>query len=58
VKSVLAPYFCTQCAAAHVQLLDLSRPVSLDTKVPCPSCGNPMQFDDLPDIYLSFREVA
>jgi ABC-type transporter Mla MlaB component len=56
VRSVYAPYFCPSCNAEHVELVDLAQaqPRIVDS-VACPTCGAAMEFDDLPDKYLSFH---
>lgn len=57
VLSVYAPYYCQKCDAAHAKLVDLgtlgSRPV--EEQSPCPTCGQAMDFDDIPESYLSFH---
>jgi ABC-type transporter Mla MlaB component len=56
VRSVLAPYHCDNCDEDHnVQIP--AEPASVATLTephPCPKCGSPMEFDDLPDNFLSF----
>jgi|SRR3954451_4237528 hypothetical protein len=63
VRSVYAPYFCPVCNAEHAQLVTLvsadptspaPRPRIVES-IPCPTCAAPMEFDDLPDRYLSFQ---
>jgi hypothetical protein len=58
VRSAFAPYFCTRCNAEHAELISLAtqgaRP-RLAESLPCPTCGGAMEFDDLPDRYLSFQ---
>jgi anti-anti-sigma regulatory factor len=57
IKSVYAPYYCAECDEPHARLIDLSAPLpDLDAPFACPSCGTDMEFDDLPDSYLSFHE--
>jgi len=56
ITSIFAPYFCTTCDKDHTRLLDLREPLpNLDEPWPCPVCKEPMEFDDLPDAYLSFH---
>jgi len=56
VRSIYAPYFCTSCNREHAELVELSQNVSLADSLPCPKCGATMEFDDLPDQFLSFHE--
>lgn len=59
VRSFIAPYFCEACNKETEQQVELpeggERPAVPDT-VPCPSCGEDAEFDDLPAIYLAFLE--
>lgn len=56
VRSVYAPYFCVNCNEEHHRLItvDESAPTQLSLPFPCPKCGASMEFDDLPDHFLSF----
>jgi anti-anti-sigma regulatory factor len=58
VRSVYAPYFCPQCNEEHQRLItaDDSAPAQLSSDFPCPTCGSQLEFDDLPDHFLSFLE--
>ncbi len=57
VQSVLAPYFCDACENEITQLVEVgntdARPEIAET-LPCPNCGEDMEFDDLADSYLGF----
>jgi eukaryotic-like serine/threonine-protein kinase len=58
VRSVLAPYYCPECDHNHLHLVDVSAPTAkIEATLPCPSCGADMEFDELPDSYLSFRQM-
>ncbi len=59
VRSVYAPYFCTSCDQERTRLIDLasSGEVHLDESMPCPTCGSDMEFDDLPERFLSFAGI-
>lgn len=55
VRSIMAPYFCSQCDDEHLKYVELNGPIELEESTPCPGCGGEMEFDDLPEAYLSFR---
>jgi anti-anti-sigma regulatory factor len=59
VRSFYAPYVCDKCGHEEEKLLDVQSqfPGGKPGKVPdftCEQCGEPMEFDDLPERYLSF----
>ena len=63
IRSFYAPYVCDACGREEEQLIDVpsqagaaGRP-SLPTFA-CPDCGATMEFDDLPERYLSFLAEA
>ena len=58
VRSVFAPYYCSACHVEHLLLIELpkERAVELDEGPPCPECGANMEFEDIPETYLQFRE--
>ncbi len=59
VTSVYSPYFCESCEAEHTRLLTLAPGKKPDLNEPfnCPTCQSLMEFDDLPETYLSFMDV-
>jgi hypothetical protein len=66
VRSFYAPYICESCNHEEEKLLDVQsqfpsgQPGALG-RVPnfsCESCSEPMEFDDLPERYLSFLTEA
>jgi hypothetical protein len=59
VRSFYAPYICESCNLEEEKLLDVETdfPNRQTERVPehaCAKCGEPMEFDDLPERYLSF----
>lgn len=62
VASILAPFLCPECETASERLLELGAGVDVNAKIaeplPCPSCGTPMMFDDVPSVYFSFLDNA
>jgi anti-anti-sigma regulatory factor len=58
VTSAYAPYLCPSCKTEHSRLIDLAggAPANFEEPIPCPSCGDAMEFDDLPEAYFSFRD--
>jgi len=59
VRSFYAPYVCESCGAEDEKLLDVQSqfPGGNLSNVPefqCEKCGMSMEFDDLPERYLSF----
>jgi hypothetical protein len=59
VRSFFAPYVCERCNYEEEKLLDVQSqfPQKEARRVPefkCDKCGLPMEFDDLPERYLSF----
>lgn len=59
VRSFYAPYVCENCGHEDEKLLDVASQFPNGTvgSVPefkCEKCGMPMEFDDLPERYLSF----
>jgi len=58
VRSFYAPYVCDQCGNEDEKLLDVQNQFPTGPgKVPefsCEQCGAVMEFDDLPERYLSF----
>ena len=59
IRSFLAPYACDACGHDEDLLVEVvpGRRVELPTPR-CASCGEVMQFDDLPERYLSFLAQA
>jgi hypothetical protein len=57
VRSVLAPYFCPACEREHAELIDLTvESARVQTKLPCPQCGERMEFEDIAETYLAFMK--
>lgn len=58
VRSVYAPYYCMRCDGSHQRLIitDETAAEQLRVPFPCPTCGVPMELDDLPDHFLSFMK--
>jgi DNA-directed RNA polymerase subunit RPC12/RpoP len=59
VRSFFAPYVCESCGHEEEKLLDVQSqfPTGNAHSVPdyqCEHCGAQMEFDDLPERYLSF----
>jgi hypothetical protein len=58
VRSFYAPYICENCGHEEDKLLDVqSQFPGGKFRAPefgCDQCGSPMEFDDLPERYLSF----
>ena len=59
VRSYYAPYICESCGHEDEKLIDVQSqfPNGPTDNVPefsCEKCGEPMEFDDLPERYLSF----
>ncbi len=57
VRSVLAPFTCEACFTEHLELMpaDAALAGRLEQPLPCPKCGQQMQFDDLPEHFLAFQ---
>jgi hypothetical protein len=57
VVSIFAPYHCPSCDEDHDKLIDLAgnNEPELEGAVPCPKCGEGMEFDELPESYLAFN---
>src|SRR5262249_36086861 len=53
VTSVFAPYFCDSCNKDHMRLLEVAPGIKEKILEPvmCPTCSNPMEFDDLLDSF-------
>jgi hypothetical protein len=56
VVSVMAPYLCPECDKTANRALDVSKPIDpqVNERMPCPSCGADMEFDELPSQYFGF----
>jgi anti-anti-sigma regulatory factor len=60
VRSVYAPYYCSACHVERLLLIEFPQEqsaVELDEGPPCPACGTEMEFEDIPETYLQFREA-
>jgi hypothetical protein len=56
VTSLMVPYYCEACGNSAEKLLVIepgTDPVIAE-EAECPSCGEVMEFDDLPESYLAF----
>lgn len=62
IRSFYAPYVCDACGREEEQLIDVpSQGPSARPSLPtfaCPDCQAAMEFDDLPERYLSFLAEA
>ncbi|MCC6812068.1 MAG: hypothetical protein IT381_31895 [Deltaproteobacteria bacterium] len=58
VHSVFAPYICPSCDTEEAKLVDFKANPTPDLEAPvaCPNCKETMEFDDLPESYLAFRQ--
>jgi hypothetical protein len=57
IRSFYAPYVCERCGQEEEKLVDVPSPTSGRHELPsfgCSQCGSAMEFDDLPERYLSF----
>lgn len=64
IRSFYAPYVCEACGREAEQLIDVPTQVAPRGErlalpsFACPDCQAPMEFDDLPERYLSFLAEA
>ena len=60
IRSFYAPYVCDACGREEEQLIDVSTQAGGPAlpSFACPACQAPMEFDDLPERYLSFLAEA
>jgi hypothetical protein len=58
IQSIFAPYICPSCDAEESKLIDLraTPKPDLNAAVQCANCKETMEFDDLPESYLAFRQ--
>ena len=55
IRSFHAPYVCDVCGHDDELLVEVGPGGKVELPAPvCPTCGDVMQFDDLPERYLSF----
>lgn len=55
VVSVMLPYYCGECDEEITVLCELGDKVpDLAESLPCARCGGSMEFDEIPENYLSF----
>jgi anti-anti-sigma regulatory factor len=56
VRSILAPYCCQGCGREDALLVDMTDDplAQIQATRPCADCGSEMEFDDLPEHYISF----
>ena len=59
IRSFHAPYVCDACGHDDDLLVEVGEGGRVELPAPsCPRCGAEMQFDDLPERYLSFLAEA
>lgn len=61
IESMCVPFFCSACNKTTLKAysLDEVRRISGDLPAqPCESCGQPANFDEIPEEYFSFLENA
>jgi hypothetical protein len=61
IRSFFAPYVCDACGLEEEKLIDVASQAQAGGQLPafgCSSCGAAMEFDDLPERYLSFLAEA
>ena len=62
IRSFYAPYVCDACGREEEQLIDVpAQAPGIRPNLPtfaCPDCQAVMEFDDLPERYLSFLAEA
>jgi anti-anti-sigma regulatory factor len=56
VRSVLGPYYCARCDREDNQLIELAKTRSIPESIKCSSCGGEMEFEEVHDHYLGFRD--
>lgn len=58
VVSVFAPYVCPECDAVTQRLITMAEDPreQVASGIPCPECGDEMEFDDFPEHYFSFAK--
>ncbi|MCB9652841.1 MAG: STAS domain-containing protein [Deltaproteobacteria bacterium] len=58
VRSTLAPYYCASCDFDHLEEIATEHqtkcPPHLEEELPCPKCGEMMEFSDLSADYFAF----
>lgn len=59
IKSIYAPYICENCDTEEDGFIDLESQypdgnIGAMPELRCSQCDEPMEFDDIPDRYLSF----
>jgi DNA-directed RNA polymerase subunit RPC12/RpoP len=57
IRSFYAPYVCERCGQEEEKLVDVPSQATARQELPgfgCSQCGAAMEFDDLPERYLSF----
>lgn len=57
VRSVYAPYYCPRCDLEHLELIDFSKDGRLPGNLSCPKCGAALEFEDVSEVYLHFRNA-
>jgi eukaryotic-like serine/threonine-protein kinase len=58
ILSIYAPYICPSCDNEESKLIDFrtTPQPNLEAEVKCTNCSEAMEFDDLPESYLAFRQ--
>lgn len=58
IHSIFAPYICPSCDSEEAKLIDFrtTPKPDLEAEVKCANCKETMEFDDLPESYLAFRQ--
>lgn len=60
VRSVCAPFVCTGCDTFEAVVIELASDMNAQLEVSraCPACGDPLEFDDIPELFFSFAQAS
>lgn len=60
VVSIHAPYFCESCGEQETRIFVVNDETLSKIEAPhkCTKCGGALEFDDLPERFLAFRQIA